>query len=310
MFLVVFLVILMFSVSATLDCDSMAPRKSCSGGVGVASSSSYTTPSDCLDFCKTYSDGTCCSFDDVDDFCDLSTGRVVSSNSFDDSAAGCAGPCSIVELNGAHSSLYRVIDTTGRELMRIDSDGDIAFSSKVYESITISTTGTDFLVYNSATSKNIFQASVDVGDFDLIALAGSIHEQQSSITYTSSQNFVIKNSLGTTVMKIDPNGNLYTKGQTAEWCDCQSGTYSDPRTLSGNRILQLSTDLGLYADGYCQIVKGCKRASAYSAVTNDANSCRCDKSFGCSSESCTTSTGWKRYSSITCTRYGESSPVT
>lgn len=293
--------ILLFSsiLVSGITCDTLDAGWSCSGS--LVDSTTAASAAACLTACEQILSGaiTCCGWNDKTDLCVGTDGsRGV------DLLFYSAGDCTSFSCSDvATSDVFKVQDSSGREFMRVDTNGDIAFSSILLTGETsISEMTNNFLIDNVVTGNYNFQLAPDIGYFDEVAIRGSVYEEQSSISYTSSQNFIIKTG-STTVLKIDPNGNLYTTGNYAEWCACDAGTYSDPRDLAGNRLLHYvswGTDYK-YADGYCQIVRGCWEATSVSTSADSSNSCRCDKGYGCSGESCTTATGsWTRFTSITC----------
>lgn len=316
-FLSIYFLFIIGIVSAAVVCDSFVASSTCNGN--ILAGGIMNTFEECHTACEGSLIATCCSYNDLSKDCHETDGsRILGGELWEFTSlcvpvcltdldcnyheycsdGWCLDSCDLVATNNT----FKVVDSLGREFMRVDTNGDIAFSSLLYTGqSSIVSDANDFLISNVVTGNYNFQLALDLGNFDNIFLRGAIYQNQSSITYTSSQNTIIRNSGGTTILKIDPSGNLYTTGKYGEWCDCEAGTYS-PYTISGQRILHYvawGTDYK-YADGYCQIIRGCREATAV-ATADVALACRCDKSYGCTGESCATASGdWTSFTSITC----------
>lgn len=211
--------------------------------------------------------------------------------------AVCSSKCGSVGT----SNVFKVINNNGRECMRVDVWGNIWFSNyPVFnEEGLFDQSGRDEFIVGGPTNTLLLIDSEDCATF----FRGDYNEFNNSITVGTGE-FVIKNSGGVNVAKIDSEGNLYARGRIAQGCSCEEGTYSNPVNVRGNTVLHYSSwgSDYKYGEHWCRIHKGCSFETSVYIVDNDQNSCRCAlDGFGCFSSSCTTSSsGWNRFSSISC----------
>jgi hypothetical protein len=112
-------------------------------------------------------------------------------------------------LSNPGTEVFCVKDGSGTVVASFRDNGDLILKGTLVEDTTPTATGSDEFRFQNSSGTD--KAVIRMSDGNMY-IAGSLYEEQNSLTPSGGDDFIIKDNNGSVVAYIDESGDLYLKG--------------------------------------------------------------------------------------------------